>query len=206
MNRRNFNSTPRIAIAVSLTAICTFAFFWTRSWASSGIAESAREQEKIVAANRVEVADEPEYSLKIASAPINGTGTLKRHGALEIPADDGYEGKGSPRVVLAADFDSDGIKDLLVAHNNRLVLHRGNINAFAPQTQAAWEAIRDGRFVSPFERKTRAFDVPVGADFILSPAILTATPDSTRLLPLGATTLCTFWKATGRADFLTSVG
>jgi CSLREA domain-containing protein len=116
------------------------------------------------------VAVEPENSVQITEAKTQGSDSLKRYGALKVSAGDEQSAaaNSSRRVAITADFDADGVNDLLVAHNNHLVLHRGDINAFAPQTEAAWEAIRDGRFVSPFERKTRSTSVPVAADFVFS--------------------------------------
>ncbi|HEX8636476.1 MAG TPA: VCBS repeat-containing protein, partial [Pyrinomonadaceae bacterium] len=134
---------------------CVLTVLVGLSWIASGVSSQNA------------VAVEPENSVQIADEGAQGTDSLKRFGALKVSAGD-EKSAGSPRVALAADFDADGINDLLVAHNNRLVLHRGNINAFAPQTKEAWEAIRDGRFVAPFERKTRSTSVPAAADFIFS--------------------------------------
>jgi CSLREA domain-containing protein len=148
----------RFAIRSKITALfCILTVLVGLTWIASGVSSQ----------NAITV--EPENSVQIASAKAQGSETLKRYGALKVSASgDQSEAAGSPRAALAADFDADGFNDLLVAHNNRLVLHRGDINAFAPQTQEAWEAIRDGRFVSPFERKTRSTNVPAAADFILS--------------------------------------
>lgn len=109
-----------------------------------------------------------EYSIKITGATAQGAGTLKRFGALKIPGSSSPSAASSPRVAVAADFDADGVIDLLVAHNDRVVLHQGNIGAFAPQTQEDWEAIRDGRFVAPFKSNTRSTNVPAAADFVFS--------------------------------------
>ncbi|HEX8566427.1 MAG TPA: right-handed parallel beta-helix repeat-containing protein [Pyrinomonadaceae bacterium] len=148
----------RFAIRSKITALfCILTVLVGLTWIASGVNSQNA------------AAVEPENSVQIASAKAQGSETLKRYGALKVSASgDQSEAAGSPRAALAADFDADGFNDLLVAHNNRLVLHRGDINAFAPQTQEAWEAIRDGRFVSPFERKTRSTNVPAAADFILS--------------------------------------
>ena len=136
---------------------CVLTVFVGLSWIASGVNSQNA------------VAVESENSIQIAYAGAQGTDSLKRYGALKVSAgDEQSKAAGSPRVALAADFDADGVNDLLVAHNDRLVMHRGNINAFAPKTEEAWEAIRDGRFVSPFEQKTRSTNVPASADFIFS--------------------------------------
>jgi CSLREA domain-containing protein len=175
VNRQIFKPTYRIAAALSLVFIVTFAFVWTRSTPTEQLNKGVQGQRTIAEASTTKVvtlkteAVETEASVKITSAGAQGSETLKRYGALEVPAGEEQASvASSPRVALVADFDADNINDLLVAHNDRLVLQRGNVNAFAPQTQAAWEAIREGRFVSPFERSTYSTSVPVGADFILS--------------------------------------
>ena len=68
--------------------------------------------------------------------------------------------------MAIGDFDADGVDDLMVGQGSGLVLHRGDINAFAPKTQEAWEAIRDLRYISPFEENTTSFALPAGADYI----------------------------------------
>lgn len=98
---------------------------------------------------------------------LNSSKGIALHGGFGIPARSlKSELTGSPRVAAAADFNADGVGDLVVAHKNALALHTGDINAFAPQTEAAWEAIRDGRFVSPFSAKVQTLPVPVSADFV----------------------------------------
>ncbi len=56
---------------------------------------------------------------------------------------------------------------MLLAQDGQLVLFLGNINAFAPHTQAAWEAIRDGRLVPAFQRESRSVTGPLAADFVV---------------------------------------
>ena len=55
------------------------------------------------------------------------------------------ESSAQPRTLATADFDEDGVKDLLVGYASAgagvLSFYRGNIDAFAPQTQESWEGI-----------------------------------------------------------------
>lgn len=85
----------------------------------------------------------PETSSEIVTAKKQGSEDLALHGGFEIPAGK-LESAGSPRVAVAADFNGDGIGDRVVAYNNALAIHRGDINAFAPQTDAAtaWRIFR----------------------------------------------------------------
>ena len=54
----------------------------------------------------------------------------------------------------------------IVGQGGGLVLHQGNINAFAPKTDEAFAAIRDLRFVSPYDENTASFALPSGADYV----------------------------------------
>lgn len=99
---------------------------------------------------------------------VQGTDILKRYGTFEVPTKTS-EGVGTsgPRVMATGDFDADGVDDLIVAHGGGIVLHRGDINAFAPKTEAAFEAIRDLRFISPFDENTTSYALPSAADYLL---------------------------------------
>ena len=112
------------------------------------------------------LAAKSESSLAVKTR-VQGTDVLKRYGTFDVPTKDSENvGTAGPRVMAIGDFDADGVDDLMVGQGSGLVLHRGNINAFAPKTQEAWEAIRDVRFTSPFEENTTSFALPAGADYI----------------------------------------
>mgnify|MGYP003693548339 CR=1 FL=1 len=98
---------------------------------------------------------------------LQGTDTLKRYGPFEVTTKGGAPGRIGPACYGdSGDFDADGVDDLIVAQGGGLVLHRGDINAFAPKTEAAFEAIRDLRYLSPFEEETATFALPSPADYI----------------------------------------
>ncbi|HET6929299.1 MAG TPA: Ig-like domain repeat protein [Candidatus Acidoferrum sp.] len=79
-------------------------------------------------------------------------------------------GQGQPLAMINGDFDGDGVEDLVVGYatagGGALVLHRGNLDAFAPQSEASFQAIAHGQFPSPFVEKAQVIDVPVRPDFI----------------------------------------
>ena len=109
----------------------------------------------------------PEETSAELAAKKQGSEILTLHGGFEIPSGSlKAKPTGSARAAAAADFNGDGIGDLVVAYDGALAIHRGDINAFAPQTEKAWQAIHDGRFVSPFSEKVRMLSVPVSADFV----------------------------------------
>ena len=78
-----------------------------------------------------------------------------------------------PRSLTSGDFDEDGIVDLIVGYatagdGGSVVFHRGNLDAFAPQSQESWQAIGEGRFPAPFVQKAKVFPVPLSPDFVAS--------------------------------------
>src|SRR5258708_30113817 len=79
-------------------------------------------------------------------------------------------GGGRAWAGACADVDEDGVADLLVGYGTptggAVVLHRGNLDAFAPQSHASFLAIARGDFPSPFLRDAQAFSVPVRPDFL----------------------------------------
>ena len=79
-------------------------------------------------------------------------------------------GQAQPLAMTSADVDSDGIADLLVGYSTpnggSIVVYRGNLDAFAPQSDASFQAIGRGEFPSPFLPDALVFAVPVRPDFL----------------------------------------
>jgi uncharacterized repeat protein (TIGR01451 family) len=79
-------------------------------------------------------------------------------------------GSALPLALAKGDFDGDGYEDLVVGYSTpaggAIVLHRGNIDAFAPQAEASFQAVGRGEFPSPFLLQATVFKVPVRPDFI----------------------------------------
>src|SRR5260370_5604555 len=79
-------------------------------------------------------------------------------------------GQAQPLSSASADLDEDGVADLLVGYSTPtsgvVVLHRGDLDAFAPQSQASFLAIPRGDLPSPFLPNAQAFNLPVRPHFL----------------------------------------
>jgi hypothetical protein len=75
-----------------------------------------------------------------------------------------------PLSMASADVDGDGIADLVTgfstANGGTVMVQRGNLDAFAPQSNATLQAIGHGQFPPPFLAKAQVINIPVRPDFI----------------------------------------
>lgn len=83
--------------------------------------------------------------------------------ALQSPA--------SPLAMASADFDEDGVPDLVSGYSvggaGMLILHRGNVDSVYPNAPEAQQRRATGVFTdAPFLSPARVFDLPVAADFV----------------------------------------
>jgi CSLREA domain-containing protein/uncharacterized repeat protein (TIGR01451 family) len=90
--------------------------------------------------------------------------------------------------LASVDFDADGINDLAIGFaapggGGLLSIHRGNLDAFAPQSDASFQAIARSEFPSPFLAEAELVEIPGRPDFMASgdfighdgPAVMAAT-------------------------------
>src|SRR5216684_2056060 len=79
-------------------------------------------------------------------------------------------GKAKPLSLAADDFDGDGMIDLAAGYatpnGGRIAIFRGNLDAFAPQSQQSFEAIGRGNFPQPFLTGAQVVEVPGQPDFL----------------------------------------
>jgi predicted outer membrane repeat protein len=76
----------------------------------------------------------------------------------------------NPLTLASADFDEDGVPDLVVGYGlgrgGALSVYRGNINAFAPQTEDVWRAVSEMRYPDPFFPDARSVDTLLPPEFL----------------------------------------
>jgi hypothetical protein len=79
-------------------------------------------------------------------------------------------GQGQPLAMVKGDFDRDGIEDLVVGYSTAMgpaiAMYRGNLDAYAPQSNASFQAIARGEFPAPFLPEAQVLSVPTTPDFI----------------------------------------
>ena len=78
-----------------------------------------------------------------------------------------------PLALASADFDVDGFPDLVTGYSNAsgggvLTLHKGNAEAFAPQSEESFALIKEGSFPDPFLVKAESFSIPSTPDFVVT--------------------------------------
>ncbi len=80
-------------------------------------------------------------------------------------------GRVSPLSMATGDFDVDGIGDLAVGFaapqgSGMIAIHRGNLDAYAPQSAASFQAISRGEVLPPYLPQAAVVDVPERPDFL----------------------------------------
>lgn len=80
-------------------------------------------------------------------------------------------GQPQPLAMASADFDEDGVADLVVGYGldkgGVIALLRGNLDALAPQSYQSWLAAGQGHFASPFLAQAGLTSLPVAPDLLI---------------------------------------
>ncbi|HEX3584626.1 MAG TPA: CSLREA domain-containing protein [Candidatus Angelobacter sp.] len=97
------------------------------------------------------------------AVPVNSVGTV----AL---AQNVASGQAQALSMATADVDGDGVADMVAGFSasggGAIVIHRGNLDAFAPQSDASFQAIAHGQFPAPFLPNAQVVSIPVRPDFM----------------------------------------
>ncbi len=72
--------------------------------------------------------------------------------------------------IAAADLDGDAVTDLAIGFaapsGGLIAIHRGNLDAFAPQSEASFQAIGRGDFPAPYLPQAELMEIPSRPDFL----------------------------------------
>ena len=71
-----------------------------------------------------------------------------------------------PLSLATGDVNEDGFADLLVGYNGYISIQPGNVDAFAPQSDASFQAVIHGQFPAPFLSQGIQLTTPVNPDFM----------------------------------------
>ncbi|HMC31108.1 MAG TPA: hypothetical protein VKL99_09755, partial [Candidatus Angelobacter sp.] len=107
---------------------------------------------------RIWLGERQQLPMQAGGAP-GGAALLAGHAAI-APAG------AQPLSLTTGDVDEDGIADLLVGYAGHISIQRGNLDAFAPQSDASFQAITQGQFPAPFLAQAATLQTPVNPDFI----------------------------------------
>ena len=107
---------------------------------------------------RIWLGERQQLPMQAGGAP-GGASLLAGHAAV-APA------SAQPLALTTGDVDEDGIPDLLVGYAGHVSILRGNLDAFAPQSDASFQAIANGQFPSPFLAQSITLATPVNPDFM----------------------------------------
>ncbi len=80
-------------------------------------------------------------------------------------------GQVTPLSMASEDFDVDGIGDLAIGFGTPqgsgvIAIHRGNLDAYAPQSAETFQAIASGNRPSPYLPDAKLVEIPVRPDFL----------------------------------------
>ena len=74
-------------------------------------------------------------------------------------------GQAQALSMATADVDGDGVADMVAGFSapggGAIVIHRGNLDAFAPQSDASFQAIGRGQFPAPFLPDAQVLNIPI---------------------------------------------
>jgi hypothetical protein len=107
-----------------------------------------------------------------------------------------HAGQAQTLSLLAADFDEDGIADLVMGHaaarGGILTWHRGNIEAFAPLTEETFNLMAAGNFQNPVLPGASTFHTTVRPDLLAAGNFYTSGHTSLVVAELGGNSIDVF--------------
>ena len=156
MNRKTFKFTYRIAAALLLASIFTFAFVRTRSSASEEVDNVVRNQKTTAESKRNTAQETPEVvALKAERRgfPLLNLRDGKKLQTRYIGADGAEQAR--PLTMTNTDLNADGAADLVVGYadgrgGGHLAFYQGSLDTLSARTPEIFEDMKEGRFPAPF--------------------------------------------------------
>ncbi|MDQ1639922.1 MAG: trimeric autotransporter adhesin, partial [Pyrinomonadaceae bacterium] len=157
----------RRSILVSLLVCLAIGAYLATNFASlkKAKAESLRASNPIVANDVVHAAGRGNPWINLQDGRGLPTSYKNKNVAAAL-----LQSSAQPLTLTTADFDEDGVPDLVVGYaaggGGALSIYRGNVNAFAPQTEEAWRAVSDKRYPDPFFPDARTLETLLPVQFL----------------------------------------
>ncbi|HJX84328.1 MAG TPA: hypothetical protein VJ723_08305, partial [Candidatus Angelobacter sp.] len=166
-------SAPTIAKAARYAALVIFVLV---AFAAAPAQQSAPKpaariwlaEPRLIAPNYVDANGAAAPLSPSAKSPSQKSGSTRQVGP---PTQILSSGQASPRTLVSADFNGDGIADLAAGYaapggGGIVAVYYGSLDALAPQSDASFRAIGRGEFPAAFLAQARVFSVPVVPDFL----------------------------------------
>ncbi|HEY2499791.1 MAG TPA: hypothetical protein VGK24_22240 [Candidatus Angelobacter sp.] len=179
MNRKPVSARNQILSKIQSSSVL---FFFVILCGLGNYLSAAAMQQAPAQGPRIWLADNQAVPVKPAGAP----------GLAQSVA----AGQAQPLSMASADVDGDGVADLLAGFSapsgGLIVIHRGNLDAFAPQSDASFQAIGHGQFPAPFLPNAQVFNIPVRPDFIAIGRFTSSGHQDLAVAALGGSSLFIF--------------
>ena len=178
MNRKTIKFTYRIAAALLLASIFTFAFVRTRSSASEQVDKGVQNQKASAESKSNVVGETPEVAALKAEKrgfPLLNLRDGKKFQTKYVGASGAEQSLGAeqarPLTMTNADLNADGAADLVVGYANgsgggHLAFYRGSLDTLSARTPEVFEGMKEGRFPAPFLPETSLIQLPIAPDFV----------------------------------------
>ena len=119
-------------------------------------------------------------------------------------------GKASPLSLASEDFDVDGVDDLAAGYatagGGLIAFHRGNLDAFAPQSDESFQAIARGENPSPYLPDVDLVEIPERPDFLAAGDVIGINGPGVVAAARGGSTIYVLSRgASGKMELLQSV-
>lgn len=159
MNRKIFQITLRIAVAMLLASVFSFPFISNRS--------SAQEQ--------VSVADKTAGIVTLKAEkrgfPLINLQDGRKLETQFVGANDAAQFSASRSLAMTnADLNADGAQDLIVGYadsdGGHLAYYKGSLDTLSARTPEIFEGMKEGRFPAPFQSEPSLIKLPIAPDFI----------------------------------------